>query len=192
MAVEQAIVALVVQGQAEVSAEVDRIVVKLESVQEAGKRAEDAARSAEQAAKDAEDAAKELSREITKTIRTLARAVRYAKKAAHGLGVEKHSKLDSAIEIVGGGLQGALTGARLGSLVGPWGTAIGAVTGAFVGEYAAYEKEKHAILEHNRRIEEHAAKHLAKEREEQLLEELLRQVGLYKLDQHHFGPRQVP
>jgi len=166
--------------------------VKLESVQEAGKKAEDAARSAEQAAKDAEAAAKELSREITATIRTLARAARYAKKVAHGLGVERHSKLDSAIEIVGGGLKGALTGARLGSFLGPWGTAIGAGAGAIFGEYAAYEKEKHAILEHNRKVEEHEAKRVAKEREEQLLEELLRQVGLYKLDQHHFGPRQVP
>jgi len=192
VAVEQAIVALVVQGSAEVTAEADRIVVKLGSVEEAGKRAESAAQAAETAAKDAEAAAKELSSEITKTFRALSRAARMAKKLAHGLGVEKYSKADAAIELLAGGLKGAAMGARLGSVFGPWGTAIGAGAGAIFGEYTAYEQEKKRILEHNRQVEEHARKHLAKEREEQLLEELLKQAGLYKLDQHHFGPRQVP
>ncbi len=192
MAVEQAIISLVVQGGAEVSAEADRIVVKLGSVDEAGKRAEEAAKAAESAAKEAESAAKELSSEITKTFRALSRAARMAKKLAHGMGVEKYSKTEAAIDIISSGLKGAAMGARLGSAFGPWGTAIGAGAGALYGEYTAYEHQKERILEHNRHVEEQARKKFAKEREEQVLEELLKQVGLYKLDQHHFGPRQVP
>jgi len=192
MAVEQAIIALVVQGSAEVTAEADRIVLKLGSVEEASKRAEEAANSAESAAKEAESAARELSGEITKTLRALSRAARMAKKLAHGLGAEKYSRADSAIEIIGGGLKGAAMGARLGSSFGPWGTAIGALAGGLYGEFTAYEHQKEGIERHTREIEERALKRHAKEREEQLTEELLKQVGLYKLDQHTFGPRQIP
>jgi uncharacterized membrane protein len=192
MAVEQAIIALVIEGSAEVSAEADRIVVKLESVQSAGKSAESAAQAAETAAKDAEEAAKALSSEIAKTFRALSRAARMAKKLVHGMGVEKYSKTEAAIDILASGLKGAAMGARLGSVVGPWGTAIGAGVGAIYGEYTAYTHDRDRILEHNKKLEEHAQKHAKKEEEERILEELLRQVGLYKLDQHHFGPRQVP
>lgn len=192
MAVEQAIIQLVVQGQTEVSAEADRIVVNLTSVERAGKRAEEAAKAAEDAAKEAEAASRKLSSDITKTLRALSRAAHMAKKIASGLGYEKHSRVESAIEIIGGGLKGAAMGARLGSVFGPCGTAIGAIGGGLYGEYAAYSHEKQAILEHNQKAEEHEAKRLAKERDEELAEALLRQVGLYKLDQHHFGPRQVP
>lgn len=192
MAVEQAIIALVVQGEAEVTAEADRIVVKLDSVREAGKRAEEAAKSAETAAKEAEQASKELSSEITKTFRALAKAGRMAKKLAHGLGYDHDSKVGSAIDIFSAGLSGAASGAKLGSMFGPWGTAIGAGVGAIAGEYSAYQHAKHRIEAHNKKIEEHEQQRLLKEHEEQLTEELLRQVGLYKLDQRHFGPRQVP
>jgi phage tail tape-measure protein len=192
MGVEQAIVALQVQGGAEVSAEADRIVVKLDALERAAKRAEDAAQAAENAAKDAEAAARALSTEITKTFSQLAHLAHTAKHIAHELGVGRDSKLGGAIEILGGGLSGAVQGARLGSIFGPLGTAIGAAGGGLLGEYAAHEAVEKRILEHNRRIEEQERRRLAKDRDERLVEELLRQVGLVKLDNHHFGPRQVP
>jgi uncharacterized membrane protein len=125
-------------------------------------------------------------------LRALSRAARLAKKVAHGMGYDKDSKVGTAIDMISGGLSGAVSGARLGSMFGPWGTAIGAGVGAIAGEYSAYEHAKHRIEEHNRKLAEHEHKLALKEREEQLTEELLRQVGLYKLDQRSFGPRQVP
>jgi hypothetical protein len=192
MAVEQAIVALQVQGGAEVSAEADRIVANLTALEAAAKRAEAAAEAAENAAKEAETAARALSTEITHTFAALSHVAHLARRITRELGAGKDSKLESGLEILGGGLSGAVQGARLGSIFGPLGTAIGAAGGGLLGEYAAADAVEKRILEHNRRIEEQERRRLAKDRDERLVDELLRQVGLVKLDNHNFGPRQVP
>ena len=146
--VEEAIVALVVQGDAQFTATNDKVQADLTSTERAG-------RSAESAANDASRATRQLAQETMEVIRVATHAMHLAREAAKAFGVSETSGLMGALDIARGAGAGAVSGARLGSVFGPEGTAIGAGIGGIIGGVNAYnDYEKRVESENQKEIRE--------------------------------------
>lgn len=135
--IERAIVEFVIQGAGTAEQASDRVGVKLESVERAGKSAERAANDSAVAAERADQAARQLVSSMTHALGRLHTVASLAQKAANIAGFDQDSNVGQAIGIVGSGLssasQGVSIGASIGSAIPVLGTALGGAIGGGIG-----------------------------------------------------------
>jgi hypothetical protein len=173
-AIESAIISLSMQGADAVQRQADKVTVDLSSAKRAGELAESASRSAEKAARSAEAASNDLQSSASSALSKLSLAGRISGKL---LGEGALSELGGGAR-VGGQVFSLLTsllpGGALATLLAG-GLALGA------GAYVANQREE-KDEEKDEKSAERIAKHLDRIAEKDLETQMLREIGLSKID----------
>lgn len=169
-----AIIELTVKGGDMASREADRVRTDLTSTERAGHSAEGASKKAEHAANNAERATEKLQRSATRALGLLSRAGRLGNHlmgAGSLLGTlgEGATVTQHAFHLLEGILENVVPGGGL--IAGGLSLAAGAFVANNESDDSKDEKQARRIAEH-----------LQKNSQDNLDEEMLRQVGLTKLD----------
>jgi hypothetical protein len=187
VSVERAVVQFVAEGVSDVESAGDRVVKTNAGIKDSADRAKSAEDTAKKAAEEAEKAAKDLGREITQTMHRLQQAAQLAKSIANAAGVEEGSSTSDVVNVGVGALSGAARGAHFGQAFGPYGAAAGAVIGGIAGGVSEYRD----IEKRDRERADRLAEFDKKQRENEITDAMLRQLGLAKADASFGGARRV-
>jgi hypothetical protein len=174
-AIESAVVALTMQGADAVSKQADRVTVDLSAAKRAGASAEVASRKAEKAATEAESATHSLETAAESALGKLSQAGRLS---SHLFGSGLLSELGGGARVAEHAfslLSGLLPGGGLVTSILAGGASLAA--GAYV---ASERKDKDETRDEQQA--ERIAKHLDKNGQNNLDAEMLRMVGLEKID----------
>ena len=189
MSIEEAVVAFVVSGAGQATAEAGRVEVSLGNVDKAGRAATASADGAPRSAAAATAEVKKLQGQISTALGKLAGVASLAKRTAENtFGVSPDSASGRFFENSAGILSGAANGAQLGATGGPVGAGVGAIVGGVLGL-------TNAVGEQTKRAEQAAKKFDRESDKEQIKtvsDAILREIGLSKLGSTVYSSRQTP
>lgn len=184
MPIEEAIVALVIQGDAQASARADRVNVDLTAVERSAKTTEGAVNSMARASTEAVAAARRLSSEITSTVARMAFVAGQARQVSAALGnlgvsgFEQGGAASGLVDVLASGFSQGAASAAFGARFGPVGAAAGFAVGAGLGTFESVARQKKAQEDAARLAQREAER----ARSSDVDGEILTLVGLAKIN----------